>query len=58
MPNCGQALMRSLSLKDFEHEGKWLEAAEALEICGYVFDQSLARRSLLDMPVLVNRFQD
>jgi hypothetical protein len=53
-----RALMRSVSLRGFEADGKQLQPAECIDVCEYIIDQSFALHRQLDMRVLVNSFGD
>jgi hypothetical protein len=52
------ALMRSVALKGFEHEGRSLTPAECLGICEFIVEQSRSLHRALDMRLLVNGFMD
>jgi hypothetical protein len=53
-----RALMRSVALRGYEHEGKQLAAAKCCEIAEFIIEQSLALHRSLDMRLLTNSFQD
>jgi hypothetical protein len=53
-----RALMRSVSLRGFEHDGEHLQPPECSEVCEYIIDQSFALHRQLDMRVLVNSYKD
>jgi hypothetical protein len=53
-----RALMRSVALRGYEHEGRQLAAAKCSEIAEYIIEQSLALHRSLDMRLLTNSFQD
>jgi hypothetical protein len=52
-----RALMRSVSLKGFEHEGKRLHPAKCQEICEFIIEQSVALHKNLDMRLLIDPAQ-
>jgi hypothetical protein len=53
-----RAMMRQMSLRGFEHEGRKLEPQECLEVCEYVVCESLALHRPPDLRLLVNAFCD
>ena len=53
-----QALMRSVSLKGFEHGGSTMGAAACLEVCEYIIEESRSSDRSLDMRLLVTAFAD
>ena len=53
-----RALMRHVSRRGFEHEGRAVPAEKCVEICEYIIDQSMALHRSLDMRVLVTSFRD
>lgn len=53
-----RALMRSVALKGFAHDGKRMEPSECVEVNKYLVEQSLTLRRSLDMRLLVSCFQD
>jgi hypothetical protein len=52
------ALMRSVALKGFEHQGRVLSPAEGWQICEFIVEQSRSLHRALDMRLLVNGFMD
>jgi hypothetical protein len=53
-----RALMRSVALKGYEHEGRQIAPVMCREIAEYIIEQSLSLHRSLDMRLLINSFQD
>jgi hypothetical protein len=53
-----RALMRSVALRGYEHEGRQLGPAKCCEIAEYIIEQSISLHRSLDMRLLTNSFQD
>jgi hypothetical protein len=53
-----RALMRYVSMKGYELDGRTMEPAECLAVCEYMIEQSLSLHYALDMRLLVNSFHD
>jgi hypothetical protein len=53
-----RALMRAVSLRGFEADGKQLQPAECVEVCEHIVEQSFLLHRQLDMRVLINSYQD
>jgi hypothetical protein len=53
-----RALMRSVALKGYEHEGVPMTPGECMEVCNFIIDQSVALRRSLDMRLLIGGFAD
>jgi hypothetical protein len=53
-----RALMRHVSLRGYEHDGKRLDPADCIKVCEYVIEESLSLHRLLDMRLLINSWND
>src|SRR5262249_17086040 len=52
------ALMRSVALRGFHHEGRSIEPAACLEVCEFLIDQSRSLPRPLGMRMLINSLLD